>query len=200
LERPLEFDHEYATCTETFSTLRIFSNDVAPEGITSSLEIEPTDSFRKGDSFSRGKLVHKYHGWFLETRSLSDSRDFGYHLELILGRLDGKAKAVAELHARGCELGICSFWMGIGQGGPNLHPAQMRRLGALGISVWWDIYFDQEKVLTNAVRAVAAEMPDDFQRKIVEQVEAKIDDYFREKYAGAHSPKLEGSAELEQQQ
>jgi hypothetical protein len=65
--RDLDYDDSYRTCAETFSTLRVFSDSLAPEEITKALQIEPTRSFRKGDSHSQGKLQRKANGWFYST-------------------------------------------------------------------------------------------------------------------------------------
>jgi hypothetical protein len=136
-----EYDDEYPTCVETFSTLYIFSNDLDPEYITDQLGIEPTSSFRKGDVHGRGKLHRKANGWFFRTKSLSRSRDTRRHLDLILAALEGKDVALKTLQAQGCEVSITTYWVSVGQGGPWLMPHQMLRLGTLGINIWWDVYF-----------------------------------------------------------
>jgi hypothetical protein len=48
---------------------------------------------------------------------------------------------VKRLLIKGCKIDITSYWVSVGQGGPWLMPQQMLRLGALGIDIWWDIYF-----------------------------------------------------------
>lgn len=39
---------------------------------------------------------------------------------------------------------ITHLWFSVGQGGPELWPEQMSKLGAFGLAIWWDIYFDSE--------------------------------------------------------
>ena len=136
-----EYDDSYPTCVETYSTLCVFSDDIAPDEITKLLQIEPAHAFRKGDSHSRGKLQRKTNGWFLSTRKLSSSKDTRRHIDLILAALDGKVDSVRKLQLKGCKFSISSYWVSIGQGGPWLMPHQMIKLGALGIDVWWDVYF-----------------------------------------------------------
>jgi hypothetical protein len=63
---------------------------------------------------------------------------------MILAALDEKLDAVEALHARGCKIDITSYWASVGQGGPWLMPDQMLKLGALGIGVWWDVFFAHE--------------------------------------------------------
>ncbi len=48
------------------------------------------------------------------------------------------------LRQKECQLNIMSYWVGIGQGGPALWPRQMLQLGALGLEVWWDVYFNHD--------------------------------------------------------
>ena len=143
--RPIEYDDSYATCVETYSTLRIFSDDLAPEEITSLLQVAPTESFRKGDSHAQGRLQRKANGWFHATKGQVNSKDTRRHIDVILAALDGKAAAIKKLQTSGCKIDITSYWMSIGHGGPWLMPEQMLRLGALGIAVWWDVYFAHEE-------------------------------------------------------
>ena len=138
------YDDSYATCVETYSTLRVFSDDIAPDEMTRVLEIEPTKSFRKGDSHSHGKLRRKANGWFYSTEKLCDSKDTRRHIDKILSALEGKEEVVASMQRQGCKLDITSYWVSTGQGGPWLMPQQMLKLGRLGIEVWWDIYFSDE--------------------------------------------------------
>jgi hypothetical protein len=136
-----EYDDSYPTCLETYSTLRIFSDELDPEYITTLLGIEPTGSFRKGDLHGQGKLRRKAHGWFYCSETLSRSRDTRRHLDLLLAALAGKDIELKTLQTRGCETSIAGYWVSIGQGGPWLMPHQMLRLGALGIHIWWDVHF-----------------------------------------------------------
>ena len=139
-----EYGDAYPTCVETFSTLRIFSNELSPDDITKCLSVSPTRTFRKGESFSKGHLTRKTNGWFYTTEMQSKSRDTRRHIDLILEALGDRDDAVHELLTKGCEIDIMSYYVSIGQGGPWLMPQQMLRLGRLGIEVWWDIYFAHE--------------------------------------------------------
>jgi uncharacterized protein DUF4279 len=136
-----EYDDSYSTCIETYSTLRVFSDDISPGEITKLLQIEPTDAFRKGDSHNLGKLKRKTNGWFYSTKKLSVSKDSRRHMDLILATLEGKDDPVKKLHIEGCKIDITTYWVSVGQGGPSLMHQQMLKLGTLGIEVWWDIYF-----------------------------------------------------------
>jgi len=143
MDRP-QYDDSYPTCVETHSSLRIFSDDIAPDEITKLLQIEPTKTFRQGESHNRGKLKRKTNGWFYSTEKPSSSKDTRRHLDLILAQLDGKNEAVQQLHSKGCKIDIITYWLSVGQGGPLLMPQQMLKLGTLGIEIWWDVYFSAE--------------------------------------------------------
>jgi hypothetical protein len=138
-----EYDDDYPTCAETFSTLRIFADEVSAAEITDALGVAPTESFLKGEPHSKG-LFRRAHGWFYSTKKLSSSKDTRRHIDLILESLDGKSNAIKVLHQRGCKLDIMSYWVSHGEGGPALWPYQMLKLGKLGIQVWWDIYSAEE--------------------------------------------------------
>jgi hypothetical protein len=141
----LDYDDSYPTCVRTYSTLRIFSDDVRPEEISSLLQVAPTESFRKGDVHAQGRLQRKANAWFYSSKEQLNSKDTRRHIDAILSALDGKTEAIEKLHKLGCKIDITSYWMSTGQGGPWLMPEQMLKLGALGISVWWDVYFANEK-------------------------------------------------------
>src|SRR5207249_10328617 len=97
-------------------------------------------SFRKGDRHALGKLKRKTNGWFFSTEKLSLSKDTRRHVDTILAGLEGKAGSIKELHLKGCQIDIVTYWVSTGQGGPWLTAAQMVNLGALGIDLWYDIY------------------------------------------------------------
>ncbi len=141
---PSDYDDSYATCVKTYSTLRIFSDALNPEEITDLLHIEPTSAFQKGEVHGRGKFERKTNGWFWCTEGMSSSKDTRRHVDLVLAAFEGKLDVVKALQARGCKIDITSYWMSSGQGGPWLMPPQMLKLGALGIGIWWDVYFADE--------------------------------------------------------
>jgi len=135
-----EYDNDFPTCAETYSTLRIFADEISAAEITNALGIAPAKSFLKGEPHGTG-LFRKAHGWFYSTKKLTQSKVTRRHIDLILEILDGKGEAIKALRQRGCKLDIMSYWQSYGQGGPALWPHQMQKLGALEIEIWWDIYF-----------------------------------------------------------
>jgi len=140
---PSIYDDAYPTCAETYSTLRVFSDHVKLEAITDALGMTPTRSFRMGEAHGDGRQ-RKMNGWFYSTEGLSTSRDTRRHLDLLLDALEGRTGVVDRLREDGCNIDIVSYWVSSGQGGPQLQPHQMVKLGALGIPVSWDIYFGSD--------------------------------------------------------
>ncbi len=138
-EPPL-YDDAYPTCAETYATFRVFSDSVRPDAVSSVLGTQPTSSFQKGDVYGNG-LHRTANGWFYKTRHLTSSRDNGRHVDLLLNLLESKSEALESLREQGCEIDIVSYWVSNGQGGPQLWPEQMLKLGRLGLPIWWDIYF-----------------------------------------------------------
>jgi hypothetical protein len=139
--RSAQYDDQYATCLATDSTLRIYSETVAPEEITAVLNLEPTRFFKMGEPRGTSGRLNAFHGWFYSTKGLTESRDTRRHIDLIVEALVGKTEAVHSLQERGCRVDISSYWLSIGQGGPMLSPEQMVKLAELKIEVWWDVYF-----------------------------------------------------------
>ena len=133
------------SCLETCATLRIFSDDVTPHVIMKTLDIEPTDSFARDDPYNRGRSRRKMHGWFWSTESKVISTDNAEHVRAIIEKLAGKQQALHRLAVMGCRIDISNYWVSSGQGGPILEPDKMRVLAEMGIAIWWDVYFGQDK-------------------------------------------------------
>jgi hypothetical protein len=139
---PYSYDDAFPTCSETFSTLRIFSDDIRPNEITERLGLQPTKTYCKGELHGKGQLPRKTNGWYYTTSKILTSRDNRRHVDLILAALENKLEAINELHARGCKMDIMNYWVSAsGEGGPWLMPPQMLKLGELRIQIWWDVYF-----------------------------------------------------------
>ena len=139
--RSYEYSDDYPTCLETYSTLRVYSDDLQPGEITEILGLQPHRSFAKGDAFGTSDRRRKATGWFYSTKNLVRSRDTRRHIDEVLAALEGKRDATKALIERGCKLDIMSYWLSIGQGGPAVESEQMQRLADLQIGVWWDVYF-----------------------------------------------------------
>jgi Domain of unknown function (DUF4279) len=136
------YDDDYGTCLETHAWLRVMSEHLDPDIVTTRLQIQPTRTQRKGDLPRPGsKHPFKHAGWFLESETHVHSRDARRHIDWILQRIHNRSAAIAELQAEGHLVDICVRWDSTGQGGPMLSPSQMGALSEAGIELWFDIYF-----------------------------------------------------------
>lgn len=139
------YDDEYATCVYTHAWLRVMSEDLQPEAVTSLLDIQPTKTqVRGGLPRPSSKHPYKYGGWFLESKGQIQSRDSRRHLDWLLDHLHGKAAAITKLKEQGHLVDLCIRWDSVGHGGPTLNPSHMVQLGELGIELFFDIYFAGE--------------------------------------------------------
>jgi hypothetical protein len=143
-----EYDHDYATCGETYATLCMYHRDLDPDAVSRLLALQPTDSQRRGDIHnpkSPNPVSLPVGAWFLSTRNLSLSRDVRFHIDQLLEMLAEKDAAIHQFAAQGCELRINCYWVSAhGHGGPMIWPETMGRLAELGIELSFDVYFHGE--------------------------------------------------------
>lgn len=139
------YDDDWPTCVKTNATLRMFSDQVGPEAISKKLNINPTESFSKGESHGNRGLIRKLNGWLLNTEEAVDSKDTRRHIDWLLSKLSPRKIELDELRSNGVEVDISCLWMSTGQGGPLMSPQQMAVLCQLDLEIWWDIYFDDEE-------------------------------------------------------
>jgi len=130
-------------CTETYATLRVFSTDVDPGTISEILGIEATRAEPR-DLNAKYKHRRENHFWSWATRHKVESTDNAEHVAEIIKQLDGCASSLERLREMGCQTDITNYWVGNGQGGPSLSVEMLGALHRLGLSIWWDTYFDQE--------------------------------------------------------
>jgi hypothetical protein len=137
------YEDDYASCVETYATLRIFSDELTPDQVSGKLGLEPTTSFRKGEPISpRVPRPRPEHGWLFCTDGLVDSKDTRRHIDWLLDKITPKADAFARITRGGSRSDIYSFWVSAhGQGGPTLSIHQMHRLVMLGLECTYDVYF-----------------------------------------------------------
>lgn len=140
-----EYNHDYATCGETYATLCIYHRDLDPDAVSQLLALQPTRSQRRGDihnSSASSPIPRPIGAWFLSTRNVSQSRDARFHIDWLLEQLSDKGAAIEQLTQQGCEIRINCYWESAhGHGGPMIWPETMGRLAQLGIELGFDIYF-----------------------------------------------------------
>jgi hypothetical protein len=144
--KQMDYDDDFTTCRETFATLRIFSGSLTCDQISQQLGIHPTKSFNIGDPIgSRTPTPRKTNGWFLTSEGTVRSKDTRRHIDWILEKLRGARENFRGLEADGIEADVMCYWVSAsGHGGPILSPPQLEGLSALGLTVWWDVYFGGE--------------------------------------------------------
>ncbi|WP_020411266.1 DUF4279 domain-containing protein [Microbulbifer variabilis] len=130
-------------CTETFATLRIFSEVMHPDDIGSALGISSTDSIPR-DPNSKYKSRREQNFWSRTTKEDIDSTNNVEHLEFVVSLVSDKDTILSSLREKGCLTDIFCYWDSTGQGGPILSVEMMKELVRLGLGVSWDIYFDDE--------------------------------------------------------
>jgi hypothetical protein len=141
------YDDEYASCARTYVTLRIY--DLDPHSVSRKLQIEPTRILIKGErrepGSGRSSRPARVNGWFLTSEGAVRSRDVRRHLDWLLDQLAPHTQALINLQTASCRMDVSCFWSSAwGHGGPTLSPSIMRRLAALELETWFDVYVDTE--------------------------------------------------------
>ena len=140
------YDDDYSTCARTYATLLIYPVRTDPETISERLAILPSKWQRKGgpmaSNLGRPPRIAEIDGWFLTTQGRIESRDSRRHIDGLLDQIEGKAAELRSLQEEGCRMSVSCYWLAANcGGGPTISPEQMRRLGALNIELWFDIYY-----------------------------------------------------------
>ena len=135
----------YATCEETYVTLRIYPGTIEPDEVSRALGLIPTGQQMKDQPYPSKRLPdrkYKLHGWFLSSEGEVESTDSQVHLDWLLQKLNGRDEALERLRLSGAETDVACFWMSAnGNGGPTLSPERAGQLARLGLTLWFDIYF-----------------------------------------------------------
>ena len=138
-------DPRYPSCERTAATLAIYPANLSKSDVTRLLGLEPTDGRDRGTTVKgglRGVRVTPRTVWFLESESVTQSRDLRDHLNWLLHELGGAHAAMMELREAdpSCELQIrVVWWTADGHGGPALWPRQMSELADLGLPITFDL-------------------------------------------------------------
>ena len=138
---------DYATCEETYVTLRIYPGEIDPEEVTRILNLTPTGQQRRGAANPSKRLpdrTFKLHGWFLSSEGQVESTDSELHLDWLFQKLSGREDALERLRRSGAETDVACFWVSAnGHGGPTLSPERAGQLERYGLTLWFDIYFGE---------------------------------------------------------
>lgn len=137
-------DQERQVGVEVRAAFRVMGPNLDPAEISRLLELEPTESHRRGDP-RFGKSGQRYSdfseglwGW---RPALSDNEPFAEHLDALLNVLEPKAAVLQQL--RDLDLRL-DFFVGVFGSEGNfvlvLEHTLMKRLGALGVDLVFDVY------------------------------------------------------------
>ncbi len=137
-----DYDDNNQYCLRTYSPLRVFTADQAPEVVTRQLAINPSRVWHRGSTETA--VARRLNAWFLTSRGEVDSRDTRRHIDWLLQALVGQDVFLQGLREAGGSTNIICFWhaAGLSEGGPGLEPSQMAMLAKLGVTISWNIYFD----------------------------------------------------------
>ena len=131
-------------CTETFAALRIFSEEHHPDTISEILGVVASRTIPR-DPKAKYRVRRETHYWVWETRDFIESADNEEHLTALIEEFRGRANALAKLREMGCQTDVSNYWVSNGQGGPILEVDMMAEFVRLGLSIWWDVYFEDQE-------------------------------------------------------
>lgn len=134
---------ENENCSRTYASIIITGDSFNPIDISSTLEIDPSSSFRKGDR--RGeKGVWNHSFWELSSKEEVTSTNLNLHLAWLIAKLLPNKEKLSSLCLanRSIKAYISCFWESkTGHGGPDFSPDLMCKIGELNLELSIDIYF-----------------------------------------------------------
>jgi hypothetical protein len=134
---------DHPSCSRTHATLRVFVRGLSADAVSHLLGIEPTrvTNSAPSDSAAHGETSL---GWLLNSADHVDSNDLRRHIDFLLDAID-PAELAALSAERGAMADVFCFWESKnGQGGPELEPGQMLRLGEIGLPLVIDCYMPDD--------------------------------------------------------
>lgn len=113
-----------------------------PAAITSKIALEPSRAFKKGDPFGTSFTSHRtYTAWELK----SEPGAIEEQLQGLLERLEPRSQAVNAIIADGYDCGfLCQLSLLAWNRRLTLMPETLRRVGELGVEIWWDMWCSEE--------------------------------------------------------
>lgn len=132
----------YATCSNTYVTLRIYYENMNSEKLTEYLKIEPTRSQNKGEINNKDKNTNiQLNGWFLSSKINIDSKDCRRHIDFLTNQLLPIKDKLVNIINDGGKIDLSCYWKSKnGNGGPTLSTKQFKDLSELEIELWFDFY------------------------------------------------------------
>jgi uncharacterized protein DUF4279 len=137
------YDDDYASCSGTYVTIRIYPGELLPDEITQRLGIEPSRTQVRGSGTptAQAPVVPRLHGWFLSSEGAVRSLDCRRHIDWLLRTLGPVHERLQVLRRSGVRMDISCYWGSAwNHGGPTLSPAQLEGLARVGLDFWFDVY------------------------------------------------------------
>jgi hypothetical protein len=125
---------------------RIYGEKVDPAAITKDLELQPCQVRINGSSRADGKILKgmwAFDGsddesnWHSEWTSLEEG------LAYVLDRLWTQRETIAKYKASADLIWWCGHFQNSFDGGPELSPSLLKRLGGFGVALYIDNYFHE---------------------------------------------------------
>jgi len=124
---------------QTSACVRFFGDNLDPDELTSLLGREPTDSARKGEPKSKGRLNKT--GRWMAGSDFADGDQLRAQITEILGSMTSDPSVWRDLTRRYQVDMFCGVWL-IGKEGITVDPLVMKMLGERGIELDLDIYIN----------------------------------------------------------
>ncbi|WP_182417674.1 DUF4279 domain-containing protein [Bartonella sp. HY038] len=146
-----QFDDDYATCKKCYVSLLIYPNDYSILDITQGMNIQPKQSFQKGDIriTSRGiKKTHQNSLWLLSSEDFVNSLDIRRHLGWLLNELKPSKNYLLHLQKdEKIQMYVKGIWWSkFGDGGPMIWPEHMALLAEMNLELGFEIsFFGEDK-------------------------------------------------------
>jgi hypothetical protein len=124
--------------------LRLYGEDLVPNEVSKALGCKPTESWRKGDPMPSGPRFRQKSAWFLRAPDTKKG-DIDKQIAWIFSRLTSDMRVWKRLGLRyKMDLNAVVF-MECWNRGLIVSAASMAEIGRRGLSLGFDIYFDDGK-------------------------------------------------------
>ena len=143
---------------QTFATIRIAGDRLAPDEVTQILRVPPTQAYAKGEHYWGGPrspdLVGRTGVWFLSTDHMVVSKRLGDHLGQILNLLTlqrGETLPIDELNRllarKSLKAHVSCYWFGkSGAKKPVIQPIVTKIFGLLPADIETDFATEERQV------------------------------------------------------
>jgi hypothetical protein len=137
--------HENPNCELTNATFRLMGDLIRPDEITAKLDIQPSFSHAKGDTFESRAGLLKYRSgmWALESEDALETTNLENHLLFLLDILEPASSTIVELILKlSLSADFHCYWVSAtSQGGPIISSKTLMRIANLHADLDFEIQF-----------------------------------------------------------